>query len=300
VVRRLTVPFQLAYKPGYGGYCLHLGIGSHRAAFDLATALAMGIGALLVVVTPWRRFHLLVLAWAALIIAGAALLPENLNPHRYYTGLPLYYLLIALGADVLWSWLRRPAARYALLAMFTVTVGYAAFDNFRYLFWVLMPDPTMTLSWRWPRTEVAKWIRTHRRDEWICVIANDEREINDPNPLQPEWLWTVHGWNVRASEFGLDCIPAPPGTTGGLYYVFAQPFPTVDLEARLRTHYPNARQEETIAMPDRDFAARTFYVPPGPGNVVVDAAPSAPSTNGGGDAATAGQPDTAPAAGSQS
>jgi hypothetical protein len=255
------VPVRLAYAPGHGGYCLHLGIGSHHAAFDYATALTLGIAILLVAVTPWRRFHLLSLVWTAAIIAGAALLPENLNPHRYYTGLPLYYLIIALGAGVLWSWLRAPVARYALLALFAGVVSYAAFDNLRYLFWRVIPNPTMTLSWRWPRTEVAKWVRTHRRDEWICIIANDEREINDPNPLQPEWLWTVHGWNVRASEFGLDCIPAPEGTKGPLYYVFAQPYPTVDLEARLRSYYPETKQGPTIAMPDREFAARTFYVP---------------------------------------
>jgi hypothetical protein len=262
LMRRLEIPLRTAYEPGHGGYCLHLGIGSHYGAFDMATAIALGVGILLVTATIWRRFHALALVWAGLIVAGAALLPENLNPHRYYTGVPLFYLLIALGAEVLWRMFRRPAARYVLLAVFAGTVGYAAVANFHYLFWRMIPDPTLTLSWQWQRTEVARWIRAHRRDDWICLVANDDREIEGANPVQPEWQWLVDGWNVRVSEWGTDCIPAPEYVPGGLYYVFAQPAPAVDVEALLRFHYPRAKETAPIELPGRKFTARTFYVPP--------------------------------------
>src|SRR4030095_15373788 len=68
--RRLEVPVRLVCLPGNGGYCLHLGIGAMHAAFDRATAIALGVGVLLVAATFWRRFHALALGWAALIVAG--------------------------------------------------------------------------------------------------------------------------------------------------------------------------------------------------------------------------------------
>jgi hypothetical protein len=275
--RRLGVPFRLAYLPGNGGYCLHLGIGSLHAAFDRATAMTLGVSVLLVAATFWRRFHALALGWAALIVAGAALLPENLNPHRYYTGIPLFFLIIALGAEVLWRWLRPRIARAALLAIFAGIVAYAAVDNFQYLFWKMVPHRDLTLSWRWPRTEVVKWVRSHRRDDWICLIANDVREIDGPNPVQPEWHWLVDGWNVRVSEWGTECIPATDHGEGGMYYVFAQPAPAVDLDALLRSHYPTAVEQAPITLPERAWSARTFYVPP----PAIDAAAAPRPAQGG-------------------
>lgn len=260
--RRLEIPVRLAYQTEVGGYCLHLGIGSHHAAFDAATAAALGLGVVLTAATIWRPFHAITLAWAAVIVAGAALLPQNQNPHRYYTGLPLFYLLIALGANVLWRLVRQPAGRWLLLALFAGTVGYAAAENLHYLFWRMIPDKTMELSWRWPRTEVIKWIRAHRRDEWICVIADDAREIEGANPLQPEWEWLVDGWNIQISETGADCIPAGGKDESGLYYVDARPAPDSEVESLLHAFYPQVQERAPIALPERHFIARTFYVPP--------------------------------------
>ena len=261
VLRKLEIPVRAAYQPGHGDFCLFTGLGG-QPAFDLATAIALGVGIVLVAATFWRRFHALALLWAGLVVGGAALLPANANLHRYYTGLPVFYLIIALGAEVLWRWLRQPAARYALLGVFALAAAYAAVSNVHYLFWEMVPSQTLRAAWIWPRTEVVNWVRAHRRDDWICIVTNDDRSIYGPNPLQPEWRFLVEGWNVRVSGSGADCIPANEAGPGGRYYLFALPDPPIDLEALLRQHYPNAQELAPITVPLHQFTARTFYVPP--------------------------------------
>ncbi len=261
LVRKLAIPLRAAYQPGQGDFCLFTGLGG-QPAFDLATAIAIGVGFLLVGVTAWRRLHALALLWAGLVIGGAALLPANPNLHRYYTGLPVFYLIIALGAEVLWRWLRQPVARYALLGVFALAVAYATVSNLHYLFWEMVPSPTLREAWIWPRTEIVNFVRTHRRDDWTCIVANDDHSIYGPNPLQPEWQFLVQGWNVRVSASGADCIPAQEETTGPRYYVFALPDSPIDLEALLRRHYPNAQELAPITVPLHQFTGRTYYVPP--------------------------------------
>jgi hypothetical protein len=258
LLRRLAIPLKAAYWPNQAEFCRNTGIGA-QPAFDEATAIAMAIGIVLVALTPVRRFHALVLVWTAVVVAGAALLPQSINVHRYYMGLPLYYLLIALGAEVLWRRLRAPTARWLLLAVFAAAATFAAVDNLHYLFWNLVPNQEMRANWRFPRTALANWIRERKRDEFICVVANDDMSVFGGDVLQPEWRWMVQQWNVRVSHSG-DCIPAPQGTGGPLYYIFATPNPPTDLEATLRAHYPQAQELERIEMPNFDFVARTFYV----------------------------------------
>ena len=260
ILTKLSIPLRAAYQPIGEDNCRFLALGV-QPAFDKATAIALGLGFVLVAATLRRRLHALVLIWALLVVLGAALLPPNPNLHRYYTGLPVFYLLIALAAEVVWRRLRTRAARTALLAVFALAVGYAAVDNLRYLFWRLVPNQTLIATWRWPRTEIIKWIRLHPREDWICIVADDTREIYGNSPLQPEWHWLVDGWNVHVSE-SADCIPASEPAPGGLYYVFARPDAPFDLEARLREHYPNAEERPPIELPSAKFVARTFYVPP--------------------------------------
>jgi hypothetical protein len=81
------------------------------------------------------------------------------------------------------------------------------------------------------------------------------------NPLQPEWKWLLHGWNVRVSETGTDCIPAPDAGNAPVHYIFALRESPTDLEALLREHYPNARERAPIEVPMHHFRARTFDVP---------------------------------------
>lgn len=263
ILHKLVIPVQAAYAPGYGDFCRYLAIGEHPA-FDRATAIAMGVGLVLVAATIGRRFHALVLVWASLLFVAGALLPENPNLHRFYVALPFFYLFIALGAQVLWDWLRAPAARAVLLGICAAVVLYAGAVNLHHLFWVLMPNAELRDHWRWPRTEVINWIRAHGRDDWICVVADDERSIYGPNPMQPEWSWLVQDWNVLVSGSAAQCIRARRGEAGARYYILALADPPTDLPALLRAHYPDARELAPIKVPTHNFVARTFLVPAQP------------------------------------
>lgn len=275
LARKLIIPVRAAYLPGQGDFCRHLGIGGDPA-FDMATALWMGLGFVLVAATFWWRFHALVLAWALLVICGAALFPANANLHRYYTGLPFYYLLIALGADVLWRWLRQPPARYALLALFAVSAAYATVANVDQV-GRLMMNPELHNNWIWPRTEIAHWIRARDRSDWFCVLADDDASIYGANPLLAEWKWMLHDWNVRVSPTGEDCIPSTDAGTAERFYILALKQPTTDPVALLRKTYPNAEELDPIEVPMHEFKARTFRV-------------SAYSVAGGSSPATSDQP----------
>jgi hypothetical protein len=125
-----------------------------------------------------------------------------------------------------------------------------------------MPNPQARANWTWPRTEVIRWIRQRERDDWICIIANDDLSMGGANPLQVEWKYLVHGWNVRVSAAGAECLPAADAGIGPKYYIFTVPDTPPDPAAALRAHYPAAQELAPIDLPHRHFTARTFYVPP--------------------------------------
>ncbi len=259
LVRKLQIPFMAAWSPKQGAFCGFIGVGEHPA-FDIVTAVCLGLGLVLVALTPRRRGHALVWIWAMAVIAGAALLPQNPNLHRYYMGLPLFYLLIALGAQVVWQAARTPTARRALLVGFAAAVGYASVANVHHLFAELFANQARRDNWHWPRTEVARWIRAHDRRDWICLVADDERSMYGANPLQPEWHWLVDGWNLHVADSAADCVPAPAEATGDLHFIDALPDRPSEFEAVLRTHYPTAQELAPIEMLRHGFLAPTFVV----------------------------------------
>lgn len=262
VARRVGDALRAFFTPGFSGEDRFFGIDAYPA-FDPATALAIGLGTVLVAVTIRRRFHAFVLAWTTLIVLGAALLPGNLNTHRYYVALPLLYLLAALGAGVLWDWLQRPAARMALVALFAVAATAAAAANLHRLCWELIPDQRLRANWIWPRTEIIRWIRERPRDEQICVVANDDNPgITGANPLRPEWIWLLEGWTVRSSPTVEGCLPSDGNREPARYIVFTLPQAPDDLPALLRRGYPTVRELPPIAVPHHRFVARTFAAPP--------------------------------------
>lgn len=255
------------YTPGYSGEDRFLGIGQYPA-FDPTTAASIALGTVLVAVTPRRRLHLFVLLWLALIVLGGALLPGNVNTHRYYVGLPLFYLLVALGAGVLWDWLRWPTARAVLVALFAVAATAAAAANVHRLYWELFPDQLLRRDWIWPRTQIARWIRDRPRDERICVVATvDDPGILGPNPLLPQWRWLLQGWTVRVAPTVDGCLPGAGGAPPADFIVFAVfglPNPPGDLPALLQRGYPDVRELPPIELEDHRLVARSFDVrPPG-------------------------------------
>ena len=260
---RLSHALHAFYTPGFFDSAFrYLGLGLYPA-FDPITAAAIGLGALLTAVTSQRRFHTLVLVWIAVILLGGALLPGNENTDRYYVALPLLYLLVAFGADVLWGWFPRPASRTALVVVFALAAIAAAAANVQHLFWQLMPDQQLRTHWIWPRTEIARWIRDHPRDAPICVVATDENSgITGPNPLNPEWAFLVDGWTVRTVPTLGGCLPSEANGGPAHYVVLALPDPPSDLLEQLRRGYPAARELAPIVVPLHQFVARTFSTLP--------------------------------------
>ena len=262
VVMRVGDALRAFYTPGFSGEDRFLGLGEYPA-FDPTTALAMALGALLVAVTLRRRLHLFVLGWTALVVLGAALLPGNVNTHRYYVGLPLFYLLVALGAGVLWDGMRRPAARAVLVGVFAVAAIAAAGANVHRLYWQLFPDASLREHWIWPRTEIIRWVRERPRDQPICIVATDDDPgITGSNPLRPQWDWLLKGWAVRVAPTVDGCLPSDTNAEPARYIVFALPGSADDPLAALRRGYPTLQELPPIEVPNHLFIARTFYAPP--------------------------------------
>lgn len=245
------------YTRGYGGEDRFFGLGEYPA-FDPITAAAMGLGTVLVVVTPRRRWHLFVLAWTLIIILGAALLPGNLNTHRYYVALPFLYLIVALGAGVLWDWLSAPAARAALAGVLAAAALVAAAANVHRLYWELLPDAHLRSHWIWPRTEIARWLRARPPTAPACVVATDEDPgITGRNPLRPEWAWLLNGWNVSVTPTIDGCLPAASGTAPR-YVVYTLPSSAENVAAILRHSYPELTELAPITIPGGQVVGRTF------------------------------------------
>ena len=183
-LRKLRIPVQAAILPGYGEDCRYLGTGT-VALFDPATALVLGGAIVVAALTPRRYLHLLALVWAGLVVAGAALLPQNANLHRYYTGLPIFFLLIALAADVLWRRARSDGARWRLVGAFAAVLAYATCANVHHLHWELYPNPIYRDAWRWPRTEIIAWIRQRPTTDRVCVVTTAAAEIQEPTRWRP-------------------------------------------------------------------------------------------------------------------
>lgn len=261
-VMRVGDALRAFYTPGFSGEERFFGLGEYPA-FDPTTASAIALGTVLVAVTMRRRLHAFVLVWTALVVLGAALLPGNVNTQRYYLGLPLFYLLVALGAGVLWDWLHWPATRAALVALFAVAATAAAGANVHRLYWELIPDRDLRSHWIWPRTEIIRWVRDRPRDQQVCIVANDDNPgITGQNPLRPEWQWLLKGWAVRVSPTVDGCLPTDTNAEPARYIVFALPHPPDDLPAVLRRGYPEVRELPPIEVPHHRFVARTFYAPP--------------------------------------
>lgn len=260
---RLSDALRAFYLPGFNENDAFFGLGEYPA-FDPVTAAAMGVGILLTVITPRRRFHTFVVLWTVLVVLGATLLPGNTNTQRFYVALPFFYLFIAFGADVLWNALRWRTARAVLLAIFAVAAASAARANLYRVYWQLIPDHQRSLNWVWPRTEIARWVRDRPRDAPICIIATDEDPgITGPNPLRPEWQWTVKGWNVRVAPTVEGCLPDPAmGPPRPRFIIFALRQTPADFPAVLEQAYPGVRELAPITVAAHKFVGRTFDVPP--------------------------------------
>ncbi|MDX2169188.1 MAG: glycosyltransferase family 39 protein [Deltaproteobacteria bacterium] len=262
VAGKLSVPLQAALLPGYGEQCRYLGTGA-MPLFDPATALALGAAFPITAWTWRRRMHLLALVLAVLIITGAALLAPNANLHRYFTGLPVFFLLIALAADVVWQRAGSAAARWAVLGAFAGLAGYAAAVNAQRLERDVFTNPTYIESWRWPRTEIIRWIRAQPRTDAFCVALGDGDgdEIQGASPLSHEYRFLTRGWEISAAATLDDCpLPDPATAHPAVHVIWALPECPAGLGDRLRSRDDTVVERAPIALPAR-FEARVFTIP---------------------------------------
>jgi hypothetical protein len=260
LLRKLLIPVQAAILPGYGELCRYTATGT-MPLFDQATALCLGAAFFITAWTWRRRLHLFALVWALAIIAGAALLPQNPNLHRYFTGVPVYFLLIALAADVIWQRARSPRGRGAVLAGFAVLALFAAAVNVYRLKVGLFDDPRYDAAWRWPRTEIIRWIRTQPRTDSVCVIVNGGAEIQEANPLAAEYLFLTRGWNIAAVTSLDECLPDPAAAHPTLHVIWAQKETPAALGEQLRARYGAVEERESLVVPNQNFTARIFTIP---------------------------------------
>jgi hypothetical protein len=259
LVRKLLIPVQAAILPGYGELCRYTATGT-MPLFDQATALCLGAAFLVTAWTWRRRMHLFALAWALAIIGGAALLPQNPNLHRYFTGMPVYFLLIALAANVIWQRARATSARGAVLAGFAALALFAAVVNVSRL-QRLFDDPDYDDAWRWPRTEIIRWIRTQPRTDTFCVAVVSAGEIQEATPLSPEYRFLTRGWNVAAVESLDDCLPDPHAAHPTVHVIWAQKETPAGLGEQLQARYGPVEEQEPLRVRRERFEARIFTIP---------------------------------------
>jgi hypothetical protein len=256
VLARITRPLEIAYRPG--GFRTDAFGQSDHPMFDPVTACAMGLGLVLVALTFWRRFHLLMLAWIGLVWLGGALLPGTINPFRFYMALPVLYLTIALGTEVLWRWAGR-RARWVLLILMATGGAYAAVDNLHHFFgWVV---PEAREAWEWPRTSIANWIRQRERDATIWVLGTEAGWGDSTKLLGTNCKFLVDGWNVHETSADDHGLPEVRHSGAPLYFILAYRPPNPEMEAKLRHRYPNARALPPLEVRRFKLSLPTFQIP---------------------------------------
>lgn len=214
-------------------------------------------GLLLVALTFWRPFHLFVLTWAVVPVLGAAPIPGDFNPHRYYMAVPLLFTAVALGVEVLWR-LRAGPVGPLLLVVFLVAGVWAGVANVRYFFGRVVGGPA-PISWRWPGAVIAAWARGLEPGAQIWVLGPKGETIYQEY-IGSDWTWLVAGPDVRSCASPQECIPSPDPTKGPLYYVLASTVPQPEIEALIQSRYPNARDLGTLAARD-EMTIRLFRIP---------------------------------------
>ena len=211
--------------------------------------------------TVWRRGHGIVASWAAAIVAGATLLPGDVNLYRITAGVPFLFLLVALGLQTVWERLPGRRARLRLLVVLAILGTASAAWNLHRYFGVVVRDAALRVGWSIPRTAIAERIRRLPRGTPVVVLCKEEKEISfwGANVLDPEWAWLVHGWNVRVVHHPEEALRT--AAEGGLLVV-AFPEEQIDLVERVRASFPSAREEEPLSATRAPIWARIWTIAP--------------------------------------
>ena len=229
---------------------------------DLLTLTAIVLLGGVAAATMWRRGHAIVAGWAALIMAGAVLLPGDLNLYRITAAVPFLFLLMALGLQVVWEALPGRRARLGFLVVLALFGTPSAAWNLHRFFGVVVRDPVLRANWSIPRTAIAERIRRLPTETPVIVLCQEEESsaMWGANVLEIEWAWLVHGWNVRVLHDPEEALRLA-GPAGVLIVAFPEDRP--DLHERIRATFPSWREGEAFSTTRYPMQARIWNLAPG-------------------------------------
>ena len=236
VLGRLRTPLLAAYKDNCGDPAPWLNVKGHPM-FDTATALSLCAAILLVALTFWRRFHALLLLWLTVPVFVGSVVPCNENISRFYMVLPVLFVILALGWQVVWSALPTQAPRLVLLVLFGFLCLYSGQANLSHFFGQVCSSNEVRKAYRDPAVMLADWIGHREADSFTWLVSEDYPHVTD----HPDLVWLHRNRGTRTGSSEKECIPSPVIPKGPLYYLLLSPPDKLEVQKeRLHQHYPQA------------------------------------------------------------
>jgi hypothetical protein len=226
-----------------------------RPLFDRGAAAVLLGGLALLALTPWRRFHLLLAAWIGGSVAASTLFPCEVNPHRYFTILPIALLAAGLGWQVLWDRLRG-GRRGALLAVLGLAAGASAWSNVGHLQRALFAGTEPWSVFDEPSTRLSLWMAGRERDALVWVVSDLFEHLGQPN----DYYWLLDGRRAVTAASLVDVVPSPERSAGPLYYLLIAKTPQPGVEALLASRYPGVERLDTRAIGVSGMDVQAFRV----------------------------------------
>jgi hypothetical protein len=217
---------------------------------DPMAALALLVAGSLVLLTLRRRLHGFVLVWVVVAVAVATLFPCTLNPHRFYTVLPLLFVLVALGAQVLWETLPRKPQKKALAVSFALIVVASAQWNLPHLWKDVLHGKRAARPFEDAATRVSLWLSHLEPDALVWLLAERYEFLGQPN----DYYWLLDGRQVVTADSLPAVLPSPELPGGPLYYLLISQAEQAGFANVVEHFYPGARRldPEPIAIAGMD------------------------------------------------
>lgn len=249
---RVSALWEAAFDPSGGGNVPQIGFQGHPL-FDPAAAVLIAAGLATTALTFWRPFHLVVIVWIFGSVAVATFFPCHLNPHRYYTVLPIVFLAAALGWQVVWDRLHRRAHRAVLLGLLSVALALSALSNLGHLRRGFIEGTGTLRAFDEPSTRLSLWLAGRERDSLTWVVSDLYEHLGQPN----DYYWLVNGRRAVTAPSLVDVIPSPERPPGPLYYLVIAKAAQPGMGTLIASRYPDVERLDTtgIAVPDMEVQA---------------------------------------------
>ncbi|MGC8838787.1 MAG: ArnT family glycosyltransferase, partial [Anaerolineae bacterium] len=237
-----------------------------RPLLDPVSAVLVVTGVLYTLVTLWRPYRGLFVAWIALSLFTGALLPQNLYMGRFSALIPLFYLVVGFPLEDLGRFLRQawPRARpaWAATVLVPLFLAEAAF-SYHSLFVVHLGDPVVQQHYDNYLLALCTHLRGLGDEPYVYVWA--EQQPLDFLFRANDYSWACQGLE-GAPQFGpLSGLPVRGATPGRRVAVavsqrFLEP---EDFAAMAAFYYPEAR-EDVVRMerPGGNYRVVAFTLAP--------------------------------------